>query len=281
MNYYDTLGVTKDASPDEIKKAYRKLASKHHPDKGGDTKQFQDVQVAYETLSDPVKKSEYDHIQAGGGRREFRFSQGNMDPSDVFGADIFEHLRRQFGMGGNGARHQRPPTNRDVRVGIQVKLVDTLEEQEKIIKVNLPGKSTEEIKIKIPRGIYHGAQIRYPGLGDNSIATAPRGDLYIQFLIEPDPNFEQIGLDLLTTLHVSCIEAMTGCEKEVTGLDGKKFNIVVPAGSQYGSKFGINEQGLYSTDAKRGRLIVVLDIYIPTLLTPEQLSDLRNIQKTL
>ena len=284
MNHYETLGVAKDATSDEIKKAYRKLASQHHPDRGGDTKKFQDVQGAYETLSDPDKRAEYDMIQAGGGRREFRFSHGGgggFGGMDSGMADIFEHLRRQFNASNTG-RQQRPPSNRDVRIGMHVKLIETLEEQKKIIKVNLPGKSPEELEIKIPRGIYHGAQIRYPGLGDHSVANAPRGDLYVQFLIEPDPNFEQVGIDLITVIPVNCIEAMTGCEKEVTGLDGKKFNIVVPAGSQYGSKFGINDQGLYSTDHPgRGRLIVALDIYIPTLLTPDQLSDLRNIQKTL
>ena len=283
MNHYETLGVDKTATPDEIKKAYRKLASQHHPDKGGDTKKFQDVQGAYETLSDPDKRAEYDMLQAGGGRREFRFTHGagGFGGMDAGMADIFEHLRRQFGAG-NGGHHQRAPTNRDVRIGMHVKLVDTLEEHKKIIKVNLPGKTTEELEIKIPRGVYHGAQIRYQGLGDHSVASAPRGDLYVQFLIDPEPNFEQMGIDLITVLPISCIEAMTGCEKEVTGIDGKKFNIVVPAGSQYGAKFGINNQGLYSPDRpERGRLIVALDIFIPTLLTPDQLSDLRNIQKTL
>ena len=279
-DHYSTLGVSKNASSDEIKKAYRKAASAHHPDKGGNKEKFQEVQSAYETLSDPNQRAEYDMMQAGGGSRHFRFSHGN---GDVDMSDIIDQLRRQFTQPGHHQqRHHQQPMNRDIRIGMQLKLVDTLEEQEKIIKVNLPGKDHEEIKIKIPRGVYHGAQIRYPGLGDHSVANAPRADLYVQFFIEPTENFDRVGIDLITSIPVSCIEAMVGCEKEVTGLDGKKFNITVPPGSQYGAKFGIGNQGLYSTDHPgRGRLIVAIDIYIPTLLTPEHIAELTKIQAAI
>lgn len=288
MSHYKTLGVEKDADQATIKKAYRKLASANHPDKGGDTKKFQEIQVAYDTLSDSNKRAEYDQLQAGGGRREFRFHSGPGGfggfGGSSFGegdgmADIIDQLRRQFG--GGFQQQPRKPTNRDVRIGMQVKLADTLEEQEKVIKINLPGHQAEEIKIKIPRGVYHGAQIRYPGLGDHSVKDAPRGDLYVQFLIEPAEGFEQVGIDLITVLNVSCLEAIVGCEKEVTGIDGKRFNITVPPGSQYGAKFGIGSQGLYSTEHPgRGRLIVVLDIYIPTMLSEEQLEVIKSIQAT-
>ena len=289
MSHYETLGVKKDADQATIKKAYRKLASTHHPDKGGDTKKFQEVQVAYDTLSDANKRAEYDQIQAGGGRREFRYHGpqgfGGFGGSNSFGDgdgmdDLIDQLRRQFA--GGGFRQQpRQPMNRDVRIGMQINLVDTLEEQDKVIKINLPGQQSEEIKIKVPRGVYHGAQIRYPGLGDRSVKDAPRGDLYVQFLIEPADGFEQFGIDLVTPLTVSCLEAIVGCEKEVIGLDGKKFKITIPAGSQYGAKFGIASQGLYSTDHPgRGKLIVALDIYIPTMLSDEQLETIRTIQAT-
>ena len=285
MNHYETLGVTKDADDATLKKAYRKLASINHPDKGGDTSKFQEIQVAYETLSDSNKRAEYDQILAGGGRREFRFRGSNsrdFNASNMFGddgmADIFEHLHRQFG--GGFRRQPQSPTNRDVRIAMQMKLVDTLEEQEKVIKVSLPGNQDEEIKVKIPRGVYHGSQIRYPGLGDSSVKDAPRGDLYIQFLLEPVEGFEQVGIDLITAIPVSCLDAIVGCEKEVTGIDGKKFNVTIPPGSQYGSKFGIKSQGLYSPDSPgRGRLVVVLDVFIPTDLTAEQLSVIKSMQQ--
>jgi len=287
-DYYETLGVAKDAKPEDIKKAYRKLASKHHPDKGGDTKKFQDVQIAYDTLSDENKRAEYNMQQDGGfggqggsSHWSFRARQGTgfAGMGDIDESDIFEHIRRQFTQG--GPRRPQKPMNRDVRIGMQLKMVDTLEEHEKIIKVNLPGRPQEEIKIKIPRGVYHGAQIRYPGLGDHSVSEAPRGDLYVQFLVETPENFEQIGIDLITVIPVSCIEAMVGVEKDVEGIDGKKFKIVIPPGAQYGSKFAIPSQGLYSTDTPgRGRLIVAIDVYIPTLLTPEQIEELKKIQAT-
>lgn len=285
IDYYSILGVAKDATPGDIKKAYRKAASVNHPDKGGDTKKFQEVQVAYDTLSDSNKRAEYDMMQAGGGhnRGGFRFHTNSSSWGDEGGlGDIFDMLRRQFNQNPGFSHQQQQPMNRDARINMRLKLADTLEEQEKIIKLNLPKNDQEEIKIKIPRGVYHGAQIRYPGLGDHSVPNAPRADLYVQFFVEPDPNFEQVGIDLLTELRINCLEAIVGCEKEITGLDGKKFNIVVPPGSQVGSKFGLGGQGLYTPDNPgRGRLIVVLNIEIPTALTDEQLEAIRNIQQAL
>jgi curved DNA-binding protein len=298
MNHYETLGVAKDATAEEIKKAYRKLASKHHPDKGGETKKFQELQVANETLSDPQKRAHYDMELAGGGRREFRFSTNGsgMGPDDMAGSgnpnDIFEHIKRQFGFGFGGgpdpfaqfrqANQNRQPRNQDVRIAIQMSLVDTLEEQTKTLNITLPGNMKENIEIKIPRGVHHGNTIRYPGLGDHSTPNAPRADLYVQFHVRPHENFEQHGIDLVTSTTVSCLEAITGCSKTITGIDGKMFIVTVPPGSQYGAKFGIPDQGLYTTDHPgRGKLIVLLDIYVPKNLTEEQLNIIKSLQVTL
>lgn len=289
MNHYETLGIAKDASAEEIKKAYRKLASKHHPDKeGGDTEKFKEVQVAYDAISDETKRAQYDAELSGVGRnhhREFRWNTGNMGGVD---AEMAEMLRRQFGFQGGDPfsrfRQQAPqkPKNRDVRISMHVQLFDTLSEQVKTIKITLPGNKNEEIEIKIPRGISTGDTIRYSGLGDHSVKEEPRSDLYVQFIVDPHPNFQQSGLDLFTTLSINCIEAMVGCEREVTSLEGATFKVTVPAGSQYGTKLGIPNQGLYTTQqAGRGRLIVMIDIYIPKDLTAEQTETLRSMTVSL
>ena len=291
MNHYKTLGVAKDADAAAIKKAYRSLASKNHPDKGGDTAKFQSIQAAYAALETPEKRAQYD-AELAGGFCQFQFNTHNSGMGQNDNIDLNEilngMLRGQFGFNGPTTPHQRAnqqrqePRNRDVRIAMQLNLVDTLEEQTKMININLPGNMKEDLEIKIPRGVHHGSTVRYAGIGDHSVPNAPRADLYIQFHVQPHPNFEQHGIDLVTPLIVNCMEAMVGCEKEVTGLDCKTFKISIPPGTQYGARFGIPEQGLYTTDHPgRGRLIVLLDIYIPKELKEEQIETIRSIQATL
>ena len=290
-NHYETLGVAKEATPEEIKKAYRKLASKHHPDKGGDTKQFQDIQVAHDTLSDIKKREVYNmQLEGRGNGPQFHFHT-NMGGGGGMEDAMFDILRRQFGFGGGmgpdpfahmRGGQQRAPQNRDVRISLTMDLVDTLSEQTKTLNITLPGNMKEDIEIKIPRGVPHGGTMRYAGLGDHSVPNAPRADLYVQFQVRPHPSFGQSGIDLVTPLTINCLEAIVGCEKEVTGLDGKKFKITVPPGTQNEMRFGIPDQGLYSMDHPgRGRLVVQLDIYIPKELTEEQMQLIRSIQATL
>jgi len=288
MTHYETLGIEKTATEAEIKKAYRKLAGKHHPDKGGDTTKFQEVQVAYDTLIDKNKRAQYDaQLNGGSFRTEFRFDGGTDEwkaDSDATMNDIMNHPNRQFGVNfGEGfRRQQQAPMNQNVRIIVPLELLDTLEEQTKTIKVGLPGGKSEELEIKIPRGVTTGTMIRYPGLGADSVKDAPRGDLYVQFHVKQHENFGQSGIDLVTHLTINCIEAITGCEKEVKSLEDKTFKITVPPGTQFGTKFGLPNLGLYSTDHPgRGRLIVILEIVIPTLLNPEEINKLKQMSETL
>ncbi len=278
MNHYETLGVGKTATQDEIKKAYRKLASQHHPDKGGDTKKFQDIQTAYSILEDANKRGQYDQELAGGGPRQFHFhSGGGMD--DILNAfrnggfDPFAQFRNQ---------QPQQPRNRDVRITVPLDLESTLADQTKTLNLTLPGNKSENIEIKVPKGIYHGASIRYPGLGDHSVPGAPRADLYAQFVIRPHSRYEPVGSDLYMSLTINALEAIIGCEKEIVGLDGREFIITIPPGSQFNSKFGIPDQGLYSTDHPgRGRIVINLEIYIPKELSKEQLKTISAINATL
>ena len=263
QNHYEILGVSKDASAEEIKKSYRKLASKHHPDKaGGNTEKFKEIQVAYDTLSDEQKREQYDIELAGGGRREFSFNTNNMnaDPN----ADLYCKYRDIYF---------------PVRIAMILDLAETLSEQDKTLTLTLPGNVKETIEIKVPRGTHHGTVIRYPGLGGKSVTTAPRGDLYVQYHIKPHPNFDQQGIDLITPLTINCLDAIVGCERSITNIDGRTFKVIIPAGSQPGRKFGIPDAGLYSTEhSGRGKLILVLEIVIPENLTPDQLKTIRDIQ---
>lgn len=291
MTHYDTLGITKDADENAIKKAFKSLASKNHPDKGGDTKKFQEINTAYQTLSDAQKKAQYDMEIAGGGNRQFHFNTSSgMDP-DLDLGEIFNQMRNQFGFGAGNqdpfaqfrqANQNRPVRNKDIRISIQIPLVDTLEEHNKTIAITLPGNMKETLDIRVPRGITNGTTIRYPGLGDHSMTKAPRADLYVQYHLKPEYNYEPAGIDLVTHLVINCLEAMTGCDKHIKGIDDKLFELTIPPGTQVGAKFGIAGQGLYAQDHPgRGRLIVIVDVHIPKELSETQLTAVKELAATL
>lgn len=284
MNHYEILGVEKSSSAEEIKKSYRKLASRYHPDKiGGDTEKFKEIQVAYDTLSNGQKRAQYDMALAGGGR-DFSFNTTNMggDPN----ADMFTSLFRQFGFHVDPANFRQAPQrqakNQDIRISLELNLVETLAEQDRTLNINLPGDIKETIEIKVPRGIHHGTVIHYPGLGSGLITTAPRGDLYVQYHVKPHPTFEQQGIDLILPLTINCLDAIVGCERLINNIDGRAFKITIPPGSQPGKKFGIPDAGLYTIEHNgRGILILDLKIVIPENLTPEQIKTIRDIQSKI
>lgn len=275
-NAYETLGVPKGASEEEIKKAYRKLASQHHPDKGGDTAKFQEIQSAYETLSDPQKRHQHDNPNPFGGQHfEFNFGGGNPE-------DIFQQFFRQ-GFGGNPFQHQQRQTrrNKDLRVNLQITLADTLTQQQRTISVQTTKGERFTVDVTVPRGVSHGTTIKYTQMGDNMFDSLTRGDLYVIINILPDQRFELHGVNLVTTLEIDSIDAIVGCEKIIQSVDGKEFNIKIPQGCQYGTKFGIQGHGLYQMNSEyRGDLIVNVLIKTPTY--PEHvLSMLKNIKNSL
>lgn len=272
MSHYETLGVTETANLDDIKKAFRRLASQHHPDKGGDTKQFQKIQEAYDVLNDTEKRQKYDLERRGFSDNGVRF---NWNSNAVNIDDIFEH----FGFQGRGPR--APKKNRDLRISINVSLRDTLESQTKTMMIRTSN-NDETLNINVPRGITDGATIKYSGLGDNLFNTLPRGDLYVHFHVVPHPKFRPVDTDLLTKIEISCFDAIIGGESEIEGLDGKKFLITVPKGVQHGTKLRIKDQGLYNLqNGLRGNLLVEILITIPTNLNESMMNIIRQIRSDL
>ena len=280
MTYYEILGVGDKATAEEIKRAYRKLASQHHPDKGGDKVKFQEIQGAYDTLSDTNKRQQYDMQRngMGGGPGGVRFTWHTGDggmPPDI--SEIF----RNFGFGGIdpfAQQRQQPKRNKDLRIEIPVSLESTLQEQVKTISVQTTNGHRETVEVHIPRGVTTGTNIKYAGLGDNLFNTIPRGDLYVQFSVFGAENFSVNNIDLHTKAVVNCFTAITGGTIEIKGLDGKVFELTVPTGIQPGVKFRISQQGLYVLNSThRGDLYVELGITIPQNLSPEQLEIVRSL----
>ena len=270
---YQTLGVGKNATEEEIKKAYRKLASQHHPDKGGDTAKFQEIQTAYETLSDPQKRQQHDNPHVNTGGFEFHFGHGAGDVNDIFS----QFFRQGFSQ---GPAQRQPRKNKDLRINLQITLASTLADQIKTVSVQTTKGDRFNIDVNIPRGVNHGTTIKFSQQGDNMFDTLTRGDLYVIITVLADNRYEVHGFDLVANLEINSIEAMTGTEREITGLDDRVFLIKIPAGCQYGSKFGLQGQGLYRMNTQlRGDLVVNVVIKTPTL-SEEQLNILRNISIT-
>jgi len=285
MTHYETLGVSETATPDEIKRAYRKLASQHHPDKGGDTAQFQAIQSAYDVLQDPAKREQYDHERRNPGG--FRF---NVNGHDVNGmpphvADMFKNFGFNFGgfPGGDPFGHMRQPRrNKDIRVEVPVTLASTLADQKKTVSIQNANGERQTVEVDIPRGVTNGTQIKYPGLGDNFFNTLERGDLFVVVLLQPHPNFEINGLDVVTTVRVDCLRAITGGEIEVEGIEGNRFVVNLPQSTQPDMVLRIKDQGIWQIHGStRGNLYVKIALTVPRNLTTEQLATICEIQSTL
>ena len=277
MTYYEILGVGDKATAEEIKRAYRKLASQHHPDKGGDKNKFQEIEQAYRILSDNGQRQQYDmqrNGMGGPGGMQFRWHSSDMNHPDL--SEIF----RNFGFGADPfAQHrQQQRRNKDLRIEIPVALASTLEDQTKTVSIQTTNGERETVEVKIPRGINNGTQIKYPGLGDTLFNTLPRGDLYVVIHVANAENFHANNLDLYTQISVNCFLAVTGGTTSFTGLDGKTFELAIPAGAQPGTKFRINKQGLYQLNSDiRGDLYVELGVSIPRNLTEEQLKIVQSL----
>ena len=279
MNPYQVLGVDRSADENTIKKAYRKLAAQHHPDRGGDTAKFQEIQGAYDILSDPQKRHEFDNPRPqfnGGGfghpgdfNFHFNFSDGGIH-------DIFENIRAgqdPF------AQMRQSRRNRDVRSTIVIPLSETLQDQVKILTVGDSNGQSRDLEMRIPKGVTSGTTFRFGGQGDRQIPQLPPGDLLVTVQIQPHPKYEVQGLDLSFCLKIDAWDAMIGCEREVQGLDGRKFLIRVPEGSQWGTKLRVTGEGLWAFQKDvKGNLIVRIEIDIPRNLTEEQKTLVKQLK---
>lgn len=270
-DHYQTLGVSENASPDEIKKAYRSLANKHHPDKGGDQARFKDISVAYDTLSNPQKKAEYDQQRKYGGGPQVRFTTG--DFADIFGGafDPFGHQSNPF----FGRRVQR---NRDLNIQCQITLIDSFQGKQLEANYNLPSGRPQTVVINVPPGVSHGETIRYAGLGDDSIPHIPRGNLNVTIVVLPDSQYRREGDDLYTTVNISPIEAMIGCRKKVRLITGQEMDLEIRPGVESGTEFASHGNGFSNPHTGgKGRFVSVVNIKTPRVTDSDLVNRLRQL----
>jgi DnaJ-class molecular chaperone len=258
INYYQTLGVDRDATPDQVKRAYRKLASQHHPDKGGDKNKFQEIEEAYRTLSDPQKRAMHDNPGFGSQHGGFG-SQGPFDFESIF--NIF------------GTRFQHPGQQRrqQARMSLWITLRDVAQGGSKTISVGTP-QGTHAVEIEIPLAINDGDSVHYAGIGPGGM------DLVISFRIHPDPQWLRQDLNLSIELTVSVWDLITGGETTLRDLLGNTLSLTVPPKTQPGTMFRLRGRGLSSRAGNSGDILVKLQARIPDSISPELLDLIRQNQ---
>lgn len=289
IDYYKILGISKDATQEDIKKAYRKLARKYHPDLNKDNpnaqEKFQEINEANEVLSNPEKRKRYDEYgenwkyaeelekqkkrqtKEQSGTREGTFWYSDDNTSGF--SDFFEEL-----FGNRYHNYNRAMRGKDYESELHLTLRQAAEEQKQIL--NLNGKN---IRITIPAGVADGQVIKLRGYGEPGKGDAPDGDLYITFRIKEDPTFKRIGNDLYTTTTIDLYTAVLGGEIILDTLNGK-VKVKIKAGTQNNSKIRLKEKGfpIYKQSGKYGDLILSIQISIPTLLTERQKELFKQIK---
>jgi len=262
MNYYETLGVEPGASADDIKRAYRRMAMKVHPDRtGGDDTEFKKLQEAYETLSDPDRRAEYDNPRPSM-RPEFDFAGGDFN-------DIFAQM---FGAGRRPARK-----NSDLLVNLQISLYHSYAGTDYILSTE-----TGAVNIKIPAGVRPGTKLRVPGRGKQTHQNLPPGDLYVVVHVDMPPDWGRQDDDLYVRTEIDAISAMTGTSLELQHITGKKYKVVVPAGIQSGEKIRLKGLGMTNPgDQTLGSLYVIVTVVIPAITDTECLELLNKVRGKL
>lgn len=268
-DFYSTLGVNRGATADEIKQAYRKLAMKHHPDRGGDPNKFKEIQNAYDTLSDPQRRAEYDNPNPFENQ-----NFGGVPPE-------FESFF-QFGFGGNpfGFHFNRQQArNKNLNVQTTISLEDAYNGKDLIANITLPNGREQTVEIKIPKGIQHGTTLRLAGMGDDSYSNLPRGDLHLTVNIMPHSLFQRQGDDLIMNIEIDAIKAIIGTTHTIKTMNGKDFELRIYPGTQHGRTFTAPGYGMPRMSDSRyfGNLFVNVNIKIPTNLTLKQLDILKNL----
>jgi len=298
-DYYKLLGVERSATEAEIKKAYRKLAAKHHPDKPtGDEAKFKEINEAYEVLGDKEKREQYDLLGSN-----YRNGQ-QFEPPPGFGgfggfggaqaghsADFSDFFSSMFGGGGGfqgggfgGQSQGFSQKGDDLSVKVLVTLEEAVNGGQKTLNLSIPmagspQHESKQLKVKIPAGVKQGSKIRLAGQGQPGFGGGPRGDLIVEIDLQSHPLYKVDGQDVLLNLPLTPWEAALGIKVEVPTLKGK-INMNIPAGTQSGSKLRIKGRGL-GKGSHIGNQYVVVQIHTPVADTDEKKAFYEKMAETM
>jgi DnaJ-class molecular chaperone len=252
-DHYAALGVARTATADEIKRAFRKLASQHHPDKGGDTHKFQEIQAAYDTLGDPAKRQAYDNPQP-------QFGGFGPGPGAAFDFNTI------FDMFGARFQHQQPPRQpQHSRMTLWITLQDVAYPGPRTVSIGTPT-GTHNVQVNIPNGIQDGDNVKYDNL-------APGGqDLVVTYRVHPNPRWQRQGATLITEVPASFWVLVVGGDVAVTDILGNQLALTVPASTQPGTMLRARGRGLPDRAGTRGDLLVRLQATLPDSVSPELMA---------
>ena len=284
-NYYDILGVNEQSTSAEITKAFKDLAKKHHPDRGGTQEKFQEINEAHDTLKSSQKRHDYDSMRKFGGG-----TGGAQHP--FFNEDIFGDIFSGFGQGGDMDFNGRfnftgrngderifrnvKQGNRSVNVRMAISIKEAMMNNEKTISYKLPSGREEFATVKIPAGVQHGVTFKYAGMGDDSIKNVPRGDLMVQMSVLDSDGYTRKGNDLYTDKTIDCFQAVRGHRIQLKTLEDSVITVNVPSGTQPGTLLMVRGKGMpvHKTIGIRGNLYVKIHVLIPQLSA----ADLKKIK---
>ena len=284
-NYYDILGVNEQSTSAEITKAFKDLAKKYHPDRGGDKDKFQEINEAHDTLKSSQKRHDYDSMRKFGGG-----TGGAQHP--FFNEDIFGDIFSGFGQGGDMDFNGRfnftgrngderifrnvKQGNRSVNVRMAISIKEAMTKSEKTISYKLPSGREEFATVKIPAGVQHGVTFKYAGMGDDSIKNVPRGDLMVQMSVLDSDGYTRKGNDLYTDKTIDCFQAVRGHRIQLKTLEDSVITVNVPSGTQPGTLLMVRGKGMpiHKTIGIRGNLYVKIHVLIPQLSA----TDLKKIK---
>ena len=261
MDYYKTLGIERGATEDDVKRAYRKLASIHHPDKGGDTAKFQEIQAAYEAIT----SGKADQPQGGG----------------------FNDLHEMFDMGRRaGARSWTFNTgwddnvkNPDVNISIPCSLKEAHTGFTKTIEFTLPDKTSKRLSVTFPPGCNRDVKIRYTGEGGQLVQNLPASDLYVKLDISNDSTWVLNGKDLYIDIVISVWQAMCGATAKIIDIDETEIEITIPPGTQHGTQLRLRNRGFnIRGSTARGNGYVNVRVKIPAISEEDQLKTIVDLQ---
>jgi curved DNA-binding protein len=294
QDYYQTLGVGRGASADEIKKAYRRLARQYHPDINPGNKEaeakFKAINEAYEVLSDKEKREKYDRFgrdwqryqQGGAGGFDWGPAGGASSSGDF--SDFFETL-----FGGGRTRASSPGggfhmDGQDVEYQAEITLEEAFTGTERTLQFHAPNGQPRSLTVKIPPGVDTGSRVRVAGEGSPGIGGGKRGDLYLVVRVAPNGRFERRGDDLYVKAQTDLYTMLLGGETRVPVMGGKTLTLNVPAGTQNGKVFRVTGQGMPKLRASttRGDLYVTLEVLLPTRLSTKErelVEELREIRQ--
>ncbi|GAB4396791.1 MAG: DnaJ C-terminal domain-containing protein [Microscillaceae bacterium] len=275
QDYYQVLGISRQATADEIKKAYRKLAVQYHPDKHkGDKameKKFQEISEAYNVLSDPEKRRKYDRLGANWQQYEQTGFDFNFDLNDIFGskgvAGGFSDFFKQFFGGGSSETRPQSIKGKDAEFNLSLSLEEAYHGTSRTLHVG-----DEKIKVPVKPGVAHDQVLRVRGKGGFGQEGGPRGDLLIKVQIDPHPQFERRGEDLHQEIWIDLYTAILGGKIAVKTLKEKPIQLQIPAGTENGKTLRLKDLGMpiFKQADSYGSMYLKIMVKLPQALTPEE-----------